>query len=364
MKNIIVYLFFAAFLFSCSKDSDLVNADSIKDNTEIKISETNLDRTNSGSCETSPYTVKHAFGSSWSRSLPLPATGKFVEESHYVTTLDVFPGGRLWANTVTENITAHLQRAHIIYKTYDADKTFDQLYRVYYQKQWTPAESGSIGQGSVGAIQKQELTPEKAMWFMTMMWAPGTIPARGTKFLLSANGKKVVVIAGYETGPRAQEFIGGLTPETHAWLGTNSASQITVSYLRNQTTPIGPITCGTTPPVSNVPILITPSAGANLSNPVNLSWETRVSGASCRIQISKVNTGWTPANGFTTETNPTTNVPVNYSTAGLLNYVWPNSGTTTANQPVSGNTYYWTVRSYSSATGVSNYSPVRSFTLN
>ncbi|HEX8575054.1 MAG TPA: T9SS type A sorting domain-containing protein, partial [Flavobacterium sp.] len=31
--------------------------------------------------------------------------------------------------------------------------------------------------------------------------------------------------------------------------------------------------------------------------------------------------------------------------------------------PVAGNTYYWTVRSYSAATGVSSYSPVRSFRI-
>ncbi|HEU4495708.1 MAG TPA: hypothetical protein VFR70_01530 [Flavobacterium sp.] len=358
MKNKITFLLLGLFFLSCSKDEDIKEPEAA--NTKNIEEADYASRTNSGSCETAPYTVRHAFGSSWSRTLALPATGKFVEESHYVTTLDVFPNGRLWANSVTENITAHLQRAHAIYKTYDPDKTFAQLYSASYQKQWTPAESGSIGQGSVGAIQKTELTPEKAMWFMTMMWAPGTIPARGTKFLLSANGKKVVVIAGYETGPRAQTYIGGLTPETHEWLGTNSASQITVSYLKNQSTPIGPITCGT---ISSVPVLNTPAAGANVQSPANLSW-TAVEGASCRIQISKVNTGWTAANGFTAESAPTANVPVNYSTPGLLNYTWPNQYTADANKPVSGNTYYWTVRSYSPATGTSSYSPVRSFRIN
>ena len=322
MKNTIICLLLGLFFISCSKNEDIKELKVANSQDVEEITLTNR-TTNSGSCETAPYTVKHAFGSSWSRNLALPATGKFVEESHYVTTLDIFPNGRLWANSVTENITDHLQRAHTIYKTYDPNKAFDQLYRVFYQKQWTPAESGSIGQGSVGAIQKKELTPEKAMWFMTMMWAPGTIPARGTKFLLSANSKKVVVIAGYETGPRAQTFIGGLTPETHAWLGTNSASQITVSYLKDQSTPSGPITCGTA--VSNVPVLNTPAADANVQKPINLTWSTSVSGASCRIQISKVNTGWTAANGFTTETAATANVPVNYTAAGLLNYTWPNA---------------------------------------
>lgn len=118
-----------------------------------------------------------------------------------------------------------------------------------------------------------------------------------------------------------------------------------------------------TSPTNNVPTLNTPTAGASVASPVKLTWSTSVSGASCRIQVSRVNTGWTAANGFTTQSVATTNVPVNYSTAGLLNYTWPNSGTTTANLPVAGNTYYWTVRSYSSATGTSSYSAVRSFTV-
>lgn len=310
----------------------------------------------SASCESSSYTVQHAFGNTWNRTVNLPATGKFVEESHYVTTLDNFPNGRLFANTVTENITAHLQRSYALYREYDSNKTFAQLYQFSYQKEWTPAEAGSIGQGSVGNIQRQELTPEKEMWFMTMMWAPGTRPAMGTKFLLSANGKKVVVVAGYETGPRSQTYLGGLTPETHAWLGTTSNSQITVSYLKDQGTPIGPINCIDT--TSNIPTLKTPAAGVTINSPVALSWTSNVSGGSYRIQISKVNTGWTAANGFTTEASPTANVPVNYSTPGLLNYTWPN------NRPVSGTTYYWTVRSYSTATGTSSYTPVRSFKVN
>ena len=114
---------------------------------------------------------------------------------------------------------------------------------------------------------------------------------------------------------------------------------------------------------SNVPTLNTPAAGASVASPVNLTWSTSVSGASCRIQVSRVNTGWTAANGFTTESVATTNVPVNYSTAGLLSYTWPNSGTTNANLPVAGNSYYWTVRSFSTATGTSSYSAVRSFTV-
>ena len=133
-------------------------------------------------------------------------------------------------------------------------------------------------------------------------------------------------------------------------------------YTINWTTWMNLLNSGSTP-ISSIPTLNTPAAGASVSSPLNLTWSTTVSGASCRIQISKVNTGWTAANGFTTESAATANVPVNYSTAGLLNYTWPNSGTATANRPVAGSTYYWTVRAYSAATGTSSYCPARSFTV-
>ena len=112
---------------------------------------------------------------------------------------------------------------------------------------------------------------------------------------------------------------------------------------------------------SNIPTLTAPAAGANVVAPLNLTWTSSVSGASYRLQISKVNTGWTAANGFTTDASSNANTPVNYSAAGLLSYTWPNPDTATANKPVVGNTYYWTVRSFSTATGTSSYSPVRSF---
>ncbi|WP_205728606.1 M23 family metallopeptidase [Flavobacterium sp. J27] len=108
---------------------------------------------------------------------------------------------------------------------------------------------------------------------------------------------------------------------------------------------------------------IAPINNATVNSPANLSWTSTISGASYRLQIAKTNSGWTAENGFTTDTNPTANVPVNYSTANLLNYTWPNQYTETQNLPTSGNTYYWTVRLWSSATGPSKYTPVRSFTI-
>jgi hypothetical protein len=65
-------------------------------------------------------------------------------------------------------------------------------------------------------------------WMMNMMWAPGIRPAHGTKFLLSALGRNVVVVAGHETGPAGEQFLGGVTCEVHRWLGTDADSLIEV----------------------------------------------------------------------------------------------------------------------------------------
>jgi len=110
-------------------------------------------------------------------------------------------------------------------------------------------------------------------------------------------------------------------------------------------------------------LAVSPAPNANVTIPIKLSWTSSVSGGSYRLQISKVNSGWTAANGFTTDANPTANVPVNISGGGLLNYTWQSGSAGSNAAPVVGTSYYWTVRVFSSATGTSDYSPVRKFTV-
>lgn len=198
-----------------------------------------------GDCRIEPATVEQAFprGSSpWNRTLTLPATGKFVEESHYVTTQDEF-SNNAWPLTKNERIKAHLARSFKIYKTYDPKAETDQLYDQTWQKEWTPEEGGHFGQGSVGLSQLSELSPHMEMWFLTMMWASGKRPDKGTRFLLSANGRSVVVQAGYETGPASKKYIGGVTREVHHWLRTSSADEINIAKLSNQKMVLGPVNC-------------------------------------------------------------------------------------------------------------------------
>lgn len=198
-----------------------------------------------GSCDVVQSTIKHELktgNTPWERAIELPAVGKFVEESHYLTAGEKFTN-KQWPSGKRDKIQAHLKKSFKAYKKYDPTVKFSDLYSQPWQREWTPSEGGHFGQGSVGEIQRSELSTQMEMWFLTMMWAKGERPARGTKFLLTANGKNVVVIAGYETGPSGQQYLGGVTREVHYWLSTSSKDFIKVQLLENQTLTPGPLKC-------------------------------------------------------------------------------------------------------------------------
>ena len=178
----------------------------------------------------------------WSRELKLPCIGKFAEERHYVTTKDKFFKIDFPKNE-TDNIASHLKRSFEIYKEYDSLAVFNEVYKNSWNKAWTPSERGECGQGSIGKVQLTTLKPKLELWMLTMMWEKGSKPKIGTKFILRANGKSVVVVAGFETGPASEEYIGGVTCEVHRWLQTNNHSQIEILYPKNQNIPIGPVIC-------------------------------------------------------------------------------------------------------------------------
>ena len=76
-------------------------------------------------------------------------------------------------------------------------------------------------------------------------------------------------------------------------------------------------------PVSNTtPVITAPANGATLpsNSSIGFLWTSTVVGTPAyRIQISKVNTGWTALNGFTTSATAAGNIVVNQS-SGSLNY--------------------------------------------
>jgi hypothetical protein len=188
-------------------------------------------------------TTIHLKGAGWSNTLTLPTSGRFTMESHYVTNKDVIQGGG-FPHQDKQDIDQHLERALKLYQQYDSTMTLKQLFNTKWHVVWTPAESGNVGQAAVGARQLQLLTPEEEMWLITMNWATNADkPAIGTKFLLSYQGRFVVVVAGYEKGPAEQRFIGGVTPEVHRWLKSDSESTITVSLLKDQSVAVGPCLC-------------------------------------------------------------------------------------------------------------------------
>jgi len=176
---------------------------------------------------------------SWSREISLPYKGKFTLEAHYVTKLDSFPNG--YPSTRNEGLSKHLKRSFSNYKLFDPNISFLKLYK--YNNSWTPQENGKFGQGSIGENQNKLLDTENELWMMNMMWAQGFKPKLNSKFLVSFGGRNVVVISGYETGPRDSKFLGGLTGEVHSWLKTSTESIIRIIYLKDQSVKPGPCNC-------------------------------------------------------------------------------------------------------------------------
>lgn len=191
-----------------------------------------------GEIELQPITINLAFGNKWKRSVKLPAKGKFVEESHYATTEDTFPGGNPFPATSFEGIDAHLDRSFQILKAQFPDAIKGAVYKQSWQKQWTPPEGGKAGQAARGSLKP---TPDQEMWQGNMMFAKGELPKPGTKFLMRANGKSCVIQMGFEIGPGAEKFLGGVTREVHWYLGTGNESEIEIALLKDQGLPLGPL---------------------------------------------------------------------------------------------------------------------------
>ena len=57
------------------------------------------------------------------------------------------------------------------------------------------------------------------------------------------NGRSVVAIAGYETGPNHAHGIAGVVEEVHAVLGSDHRDNLTFGFAHDQTLSPGPIDC-------------------------------------------------------------------------------------------------------------------------
>ncbi len=184
------------------------------------------------------YTLKLGFKNKWKKDVILPAKGKFVCESHYATTEDEYSDGRPFPRNQTEGIDLHLGRSFQLLKQLKPGLKISDVYPYSFHKVWTPAENGLCGQAARGNLKP---TPEQEMWQGNCMFRAGELPKPGTKFLVQANGKSCVIQMGFEIGPGSEKYLGGVTPEVHWWLGTNNDSEIKLSFIENQSTPLGPV---------------------------------------------------------------------------------------------------------------------------
>ena len=173
------------------------------------------------------------------QTVSLPAEGRFVTESHLITKDDDFPLGK-YPRKSREKIKKHISRSCEVLVEIDSKADCNKVYAPKYMGEWTPAEGGAIGQGSVGDLRP---TPEEEMWSGNMYWVEKTKPGPGTKFLASANGKNVVVVMGYETGPKSKHWLGGLQGEVHWALGSTDKTLVRLGRLLDQSLDPGPIEC-------------------------------------------------------------------------------------------------------------------------
>ncbi|MBI2373612.1 MAG: hypothetical protein HYV07_06400 [Deltaproteobacteria bacterium] len=162
------------------------------------------------------------------RFLSTPAFGPAVKEAHLVTVADGFGGS--WPSSFTDGIQNH----YILSQATTA-------YVMNRTEPWAPAgEGGSeFGQSAYG----QPLPVLEEAWYVNMYWRRR--PAPGTRMLAfnPNNGRAVVLAGGYETGPGANDAIGGFTEEAHHALGTAHRSSVVLGFVRDQTLTLGPIHC-------------------------------------------------------------------------------------------------------------------------
>jgi len=168
--------------------------------------------------------------------LKMPATGKLVLESHLVSIED---GLSSFPKDTYDKAAEHIAKSCALLKKRFPEADCAKVYGNRYVKQWTPSESGAIGQGSTG--KKPPLDCE--MWTVNQYWKPSARPQPGSRYMIEANGKHVIACAGYETGPGSPAYIGGAQGEVFVWLGITNQSQVKMGLINDQSLPFGPLDC-------------------------------------------------------------------------------------------------------------------------
>lgn len=250
--------------------------------------------------------------------------------NHYIGT-GTIAGALSWFKNCNAQVSAHF--------CLSVNGTLYQSVRTYYKAWHAGAYGYNNNERSIG-IEHDVTTSTPNNWNNTTMLTKSTDVARYFCNLYAIpKTRSLPGIRGHNELPGTNTSCPGNLPWT-TWMN-----------MLNQSS--------STPPTPT-----SPTAGqTGVTIPVNFTWTSTVSGADSRIQVSKSNSGWTATNGFTTSSYPNSTVVVNQNTGTTKSYSWQNGSTGSYSAPQLGTTYYWTVRQYSSATGTSQYSPVRSFTV-
>lgn len=191
-------------------------------------------------CEVSPLTVER-HGNGWEDKITLPATGRFAMDPHLVAREDVF-GKELFPKTATQGIESHLARSCAKLQPLGARPDCSDVYLPPEPQTFMPgSDDTAIGQGAPGTHKP---SADEEMWLVDMAFATGHRARAGQRWLLSANGRSVVAVAGYETRPLLWKFLAGAPAELHWYLGSDEDSQITLlGPLKDQSLAPGPIVC-------------------------------------------------------------------------------------------------------------------------
>jgi len=192
------------------------------------------------SCQVVPLLIERR-GGGWEDKISLPATGRFALESHLAVREDSF-GKEAYPKTVVDGIEPHLRRSCGRLQPLGAKADCSDVYLTEELRQFAKGDEDTrIGQG---VSERRKPSADEEMWLVDMAFAPGHHARPGQRWLLSANGRKVVVVAGYEARPLYWQFLGGAQAEVHWYLGTDDDSQITLSgALKDQTLAPGPLVC-------------------------------------------------------------------------------------------------------------------------
>jgi hypothetical protein len=175
--------------------------------------------------------------------LALPAVVSVVIESHLASREDTFPGKRLFPSAKEERMGLHLVRSCQLLLKFLPETQCSLVYSDPSAQVWTPAEgNGTFGQGSVGDLRPPAV---EEMWSGNMNWVGADKPTAGSRYLVTAGDRSVVLIMGYETGPSDARHILGVQPEVAFYLKVKNDARVKVERLVDQKASPGPVICNT-----------------------------------------------------------------------------------------------------------------------